>query len=717
MTTPPHGSLPLHIRSPTANSGPLSNIGTLFLPPKTFDDRTLERDFIQDYGQHFLFHRRAALLLSLLVWILYYGWDFYNIYHTPAVLPYLGIILAFRIFGAVTILIAFLMSLRRDMARDRYATALLSATAILGFLTILGIIVVVPFPFNYLLYFVGLLLVMAFTFGLLRLRAAWVYVVMTVCVSLSYVLLSLSARDVYHHLLFQWPVPPSVSVGIFLKANPGVGTIESYYYWAATSFLISFALVGCVVSVELERTARNAFRRETQLSAANDELKEAERAANKQNEALTQAYLALRAAEEENRAKTDAIITAKEDLRALAERQNRAKTQFLAAAAHDLRQPLQVISNSLYLASHAIEQHDGPGLTAALEAAREAAATETRLFNAILDFSNFDAGGVTPSIRAVEVCQILADVLQSYEVSAQKAKVSLRCRKHMRPSIYAWTDGTLLRRVLANLTENAIKYHDAEKARPIVFLGAVVVGGRVRVTVIDNGIGIPRENWSEIYNPLVQLETLSRPHERGFGLGLAIVHEIVSLLPAHELTMRSEVGGGTRFSVEMPFADAPISPGISPSGKPYAPSRPHDLPIFAIYVEDDERVRSTVTALFDANDIMHSAAASVDELIDVLRRLEVPPDLIVSDYKLPAGKSAADVQELVNRHFEAVVPLVVVTANVAEARSNVMLSPRFILEKPVSADALLEASYCCVDEDATLLPDDSRLSPAEKSMT
>jgi len=111
----------------------------------------------------------------------------------------------------------------------------------------------------------------------------------------------------------------------------------SYYNLAALIYLCSFSAVGCAVAVELERTARAAFTRERALTDRNTRMETAQR---------------------ETRAKTSALVKAKDELRALAEQQNVAKSKFLADAAHDLRQPMQALTNLLGAARHALGQGD-----------------------------------------------------------------------------------------------------------------------------------------------------------------------------------------------------------------------------------------------------------------------------------------------------------------------------------------------------------------------
>jgi two-component system, sensor histidine kinase len=120
-------------------------------------------------------------------------------------------------------------------------------------------------------------------------------------------------------------------------------------------------------------------------------------------------------------------------------------------------------------------------------------------------------------------------------------------RLHIVPSTATVaSDATYLRRILQNLLSNAIRYTD----RGAVLLGARRSGNNVLVEVHDTGPGIPQDHRKEIFREFSRLNATVSSSD-GMGLGLAIV-ERACLLLGHALTLESEVGRGSTFSVEVP---------------------------------------------------------------------------------------------------------------------------------------------------------------------
>src|ERR1700688_1232586 len=193
------------------------------------------------------------------------------------------------------------------------------------------ILVLVPFPINHMYYSPGLFEVMIFSYGMFRLRA------------------KPAIRLTFVFLLF------SEFVYAFM-ANDSGGQHSShafsmYYFLFSSFYLISFAIIGCAIVVELERTARHAFFRERDLSFSNNSIKTKNMELNFLNSALENS-------KRDMEVKTVALVAVKEEARLIAERSNHSKSQFLADAAHDLRQPMQALSNLLEAAQHATGRAD-----------------------------------------------------------------------------------------------------------------------------------------------------------------------------------------------------------------------------------------------------------------------------------------------------------------------------------------------------------------------
>ncbi len=155
-------------------------------------------------------------------------------------------------------------------------------------------------------------------------------------------------------------------------------------------------------------------------------------------------------------------------------------------------------------------------------------------------------------IEAVDIESLMHEVIEMLGPKAEKHDITLRSTV---PSALppAHADRERIRQVLANLTENAIKYNTASG---YVHLRAKHVGEGVRVAVEDDGIGIAPEHLNRLTERFYRVDKSRARHRGGSGLGLSIVKH---LLGAHntQLQIESVEGQGSTFAFELPVsADA-----------------------------------------------------------------------------------------------------------------------------------------------------------------
>ena len=111
------------------------------------------------------------------------------------------------------------------------------------------------------------------------------------------------------------------------------------------------------------------------------------------------------------------------------------------------------------------------------------------------------------------------------------------------------SDPRLLEQMIRNLLWNAVKYTPRGK----IVLGCRRRGDRLRLEVWDTGMGIPAEHLQSIFEEFHQVDNPARERGLGLGLGLAIVQRIGTML-GHAIDVRSRVGKGSVFAVEVPLA-------------------------------------------------------------------------------------------------------------------------------------------------------------------
>ncbi|HYV07648.1 MAG TPA: response regulator, partial [Blastocatellia bacterium] len=119
--------------------------------------------------------------------------------------------------------------------------------------------------------------------------------------------------------------------------------------------------------------------------------------------------------------------------------------------------------------------------------------------------------------------------------------------------------------------------------------------------------------------------------------------------------------------------------------------------LYVIYVEDDVLVRASTVALLQEYRILHEAVGSFRELEARLGLIERVPDIVITDYRLPDGRTAQDVMRLIGEVFDFEVPVIVVSGEVIIA-SNQEFTPAALLTKPVSPDTLFAAILRIADQ-------------------
>ncbi len=314
-----------------------------------------------------------------------------------------------------------------------------------------------------------------------------------------------------------------------------------------------------------------------------------------------------------------------------AERANSAKSRFLAASSHDLRQPLAALSMYTGLLRRQVgapEQKVVANMTQCI-------ASLNALLNDLLDFSKLEAGVVTAKLSDFPLAETLASLEAAHAPEAAVRGLSFRCR----PSPWmVRCDPVLLRRILGNLIENAIRY---------TRYGGVLVScrrrhGKAWVEVWDSGIGIPADKREEIFEEFRQLGDQART--TGSGLGLAIVAK-TSVLLGLEVNVRSRPGRGSVFAIELNVLPAQQAGAIEAEALPRAAAR---RPLRIALCEDVAVVRTAFELGLQSLGHEVVSARSKDELI--VRLGQLAPRLVIADHRLGHGETGFSVIAAVRAH-------------------------------------------------------------------
>ena len=352
---------------------------------------------------------------------------------------------------------------------------------------------------------------------------------------------------------------------------------------------------------------------------------------------------------------------------------NQEKSRFLAAASHDLRQPLQAMSLNV----GALQRMSISGEPGAIVDDVGHSLTQLRsMLDALLDLSKLDAGMVVPQLQPVQIDRLLTALGSTFRVLASNQGISLTVECPTGLAVH--TDAELLRRMLANLLDNAIKF----TAQGSVELTARANGPCVEVSVRDSGLGIAPEHHHLIFEDLVQLDPQPAPHGvRGHGLGLGIVRRLAKLLLI-DVGLESVPGRGTVFRLSIPAAtQAHFATEATAASWSLEDSS-------VLILDDDPMVRGAYAHALTAMNCQAITAAHVDEAMDRLRDGTIQAAVV--DYQLVGLNGFEAIARLRDRQPQ--LPVVMVTASVDPAVDAAAAAQGVrVLRKPVDAKTLGQA--------------------------
>jgi Na+/proline symporter/signal transduction histidine kinase len=357
---------------------------------------------------------------------------------------------------------------------------------------------------------------------------------------------------------------------------------------------------------------------------------------------------------------------------------NVSKTRFIAAASHDILQPLNAAR--LYVTSLIERQRQNEGesedadlvsnIDASLDAVEE-------IFTALLDISRLDSGAMKPEIGDFGIDELLHRLEVEFAPLARAKNLEL---EFMRCSLAVRSDRRLLRRLLQNLISNAIKYTPSGR----VLVGCRRRGTKLRIEVYDTGIGIPQAKRRAVFKEFHRLDQGARV-ARGVGLGLSIVERIARVLDC-EVTLRSAVGRGSRFAIEVPRGS-----GVAGAARPHPAPRLDvgRLDGTVVLCLDNER------AILDGMEMLLGGwgcrtliAADLADALAAIETSGLEPDGFLVDYHLDGGNGIAAIAEL-RRRFGPHIPAILITADRSlRVREEARRENAHLLNKPLKPASL-----------------------------
>lgn len=345
--------------------------------------------------------------------------------------------------------------------------------------------------------------------------------------------------------------------------------------------------------------------------------------------------------------------------------------QFAAGVAHEVNNPAAVVASSLDVLAGELADDPRDLLWSSL---RDAQAGVGRIVAVVrqLQVAGRTASRPDQPLEPVQLAAALA-------AARPKASPLVTVDARVPPALHGLAQADSLVQVLSTLLAMALQAFPGGR-RGAVSVTAAEDGELVRLVIEDDGVGLSEETLAHLLEPFHH----SRPDRLGTGLELAVTHGLVTGMRG-QLRFESELGRGTRATLELRRAPAPAGPtgpGAPPAAAPPARAR-------LLIVDDDELVRSSMARLLGRSHDVRVA----DGIWSGLAELDAGAvDLVLCDVMMPGGGAERFWSELPLRAPWAMGRVAFMTGGAAtpEARAFLAAQPQPILAKPFDASAVLE---------------------------
>ncbi|MGQ9867001.1 MAG: response regulator [Pseudanabaenaceae cyanobacterium] len=395
---------------------------------------------------------------------------------------------------------------------------------------------------------------------------------------------------------------------------------------------------------------------------------------------------------------------------------DRMKTDFVSSVSHELRTPLTSILGFAKLIHKKLTETIFPALHTedkkvqrSVKQVREnmeiviAEGTRlTKLINDLLDIAKMEAGKLDWHMEPLTVAELVDRALAA--TSALFEAKGLTVVREVAPDLPGLVgDRDRLIQVLINLLANAVKFQDSGT----VTCRAVHEGDWVKISVIDQGMGIAPADIPKVFEKFKQVGDTLTNKPQGTGLGLPIAKEIVEHHRG-QLGADSVLGQGSTFWFTLPVPQTTVMP--APATPPTAVSAPAVVPRVLLVVDDEANIRQLVRQ--ELEPLGYTIHEAGDGMAALAKLRTLHPDAILLDLSMPSLNGFEVTAILKNAPHSAGIPIVIVSA-LDEQQRAIALGADGYVTKPIRFEALTATLEKAIAARAQLPPTDWQNQPVD----
>jgi signal transduction histidine kinase/DNA-binding response OmpR family regulator len=369
-----------------------------------------------------------------------------------------------------------------------------------------------------------------------------------------------------------------------------------------------------------------------------------------------------------------------------AQESDRLKSQFLANMSHELRTPLNAIIGFAQVLLEGIDGEINEVQRKDLTAIDHSGTHLLEMINDILDIAKVEAGRMELNLETVNLEEVIQNVMATAKALIKEKEIQLRLEiAQGLPMVQA--DKVRLRQIILNLLSNAAKF----TAKGLITVRVVRDDHKVRVSVIDTGMGIRNRDIPKLFKEFRQLDASMTKSQGGTGLGLALVKRFVEL-HGGRVWVESQFGVGSTFSFTLPLSsdDKPGHP-VEPIKEPLERSsdEPPKVkgPLVAV-IEDDPRIVLLFERYLSSDGYRVVGVSPDDHVQEQIMRLR--PHAILLDILMPHRDGWTILQELKANADTERIPVIICSV-LPKDKKGYALGAIDYLTKPVDKGTLLKA--------------------------